>query len=453
METKNLGVLIAPPRPQDWKLGGVGSFSIDRLIKDWSIYLPADESQRNKATDFLECVSMSMLHDLEMQLNYLLMTKQLPDEALNFFTNNNYLLNGSFELSARFNAKMNGTDKTMGQYLNVAADSLRATGFIPKSDWDMTDTMSFADYYGPIPSALLVKAKKVFWFIAVNNQWVNKSDFASIFPVSPVQVATEICDGWDSGQPVQKCSNQALQHATVLYGTDVLGNYEDLDHYPPYKQKLAPDFEFPVNMQYVVTVKPLALRNGMIGTNVLQMQKDLNRLGSSLKMDGEFGNFTKLAVMTFQTKYGLAPDGIAGPLTLGKIKSLVAAIIPRTLLDAIIKVESGGDDYAEGDKNLPDHAYGCLQIRQGVCDAVNSHFDTNFKAQDCLGNRSVSLAIWNKYWLVYPLLSSEEERARAWNGGPGWKQIYFLANKTPEQLSYCKNLDIYWSKVKLLLGK
>lgn len=449
MDKKNLGILIAPPKPSDFILGANSPISIDRNINDWSIYLPQEESQRNKITDFFDCVTMSAIHSLECQLNYLMATNQLSDEALNFFHNNGYINNGSFELSVRFNAKLNGTDISKGQYLNVAADCLRRDGFIPKSDWEETEEMSDTLFYSNIPIGLFSKAKKALWFIDIKYQLVYKENFRSSLLVSPIQVATEICTGWDSGQPVQKCSGQPLQHSTLLYGIDSLDRWLDLDHYPPFKQLLALDYEFPLNLQYVLTAKPISLRNGMFGTNVLQLQKDLNKLGFVLSEDSDFGPKTEIQVKSFQNKTGLTPDGIAGSKTISKLKELIT---PKKLLDILITIESGGDDSAEGDKTLTNHAYGCLQIRQGVCDSVNSFFGTNFRAKDCLGHRNVSVDIWNKYWQVYPEIITDEDRARTWNGGPGWKQIYSKKDKTPQQIQYCKNLDIYWSKVSKLLN-
>lgn len=449
MESKNLGLLIAPPRPKDYVLGGISSVNPLRQVKDWSIYLPAVESQRNKVTDFLDCVSMSGPdHSIATQLNYLLSTNQLSNEALNYFHNNNYIVDGLFSLSSRFNAKLNGTDKNKGQYLNVAADCVRRDGVIAELDWATTDAMGWDEFYKDVPSFLLPKGQKFKWFIDVSWQWVATENLPEALKLAPVQIAAEVCAGWDSGLIVHKCSGQPLQHATMIYGQDNDSNWLDLDHYPPYKQSLAKDYELPLNLQYIVTVKPLTLRNGMNGSNVLQLQQKLNKLGFILKEDSDFGLKTETQVRSFQNKTGLTPDGIAGPKTLAKLDQLLA---PKTLMDVLIQVESGGDDYAEGDKTLKDHAYGCLQIRQGVCDAVNNFFGTDFLAQDCLGKRIVSVDIWNKYWKVYPSIVTNEDRARTWNGGPGWRQIYFKPNKTDKEKQYCVNLDIYWKKVEALL--
>ena len=68
----------------------------------------------------------------------------------------------------------------------------------------------------------------------------------------------------------------------------------------------------------------LVLRVGSKGTQVRNLQLDLNYLlGSGLVVDGDFGNNTKNALMTFQRKYGLGVDGIYGNQSYGKMKELL----------------------------------------------------------------------------------------------------------------------------------
>jgi hypothetical protein len=99
------------------------------------------------------------------------------------------------------------------------------------------------------------------------------------------------------------------------------------------------------------------------------------------------------------------------------------------LVAALIQVESGGDDDAVGDRRLAHHAYGCLQIRQPVCDDVNQRFGTNYQAEQCLGNRELSIGICRLYIGAYATAErlghepNDENRARIWNGGPtGWRR-------------------------------
>lgn len=57
------------------------------------------------------------------------------------------------------------------------------------------------------------------------------------------------------------------------------------------------------------------------GNDVRWLQFELNRRGYKLIVDGIAGNMTIGAVMDFQKKAGLAPDGICGPLTRAALKS------------------------------------------------------------------------------------------------------------------------------------
>jgi hypothetical protein len=105
-----------------------------------------------------------------------------------------------------------------------------------------------------------------------------------------------------------------------------------------------------------------------------------------------------------------------------------AAPLSDKLIEALIKVESNGDDNARGDLHLKHKAYGCLQIREPVCIDVNRRYGTNHHAEDCLGNRELSIKICKLYIDMYARDSrlghapTDEDRARIWNGGPnGWR--------------------------------
>ena len=66
------------------------------------------------------------------------------------------------------------------------------------------------------------------------------------------------------------------------------------------------------------------LKYGSKGQDVVQLQKVLNKFKcGNLIPDGEFGKKTKNAVIAFQKKYGLKPDGVVGPKTRAKIAELL----------------------------------------------------------------------------------------------------------------------------------
>jgi peptidoglycan hydrolase-like protein with peptidoglycan-binding domain len=61
------------------------------------------------------------------------------------------------------------------------------------------------------------------------------------------------------------------------------------------------------------------LRYGDTGESIVTLQSDLNKVGYWLVVDGQFGERTQGAVISFQSKSGLDSDGIVGPLTWTKL--------------------------------------------------------------------------------------------------------------------------------------
>lgn len=61
------------------------------------------------------------------------------------------------------------------------------------------------------------------------------------------------------------------------------------------------------------------------GDAVKTLQTKLNKVGYKLTVDGEYGSATKAAVTSFQKKYNLEVDGIAGKNTITKLDSVIAA--------------------------------------------------------------------------------------------------------------------------------
>ena len=79
----------------------------------------------------------------------------------------------------------------------------------------------------------------------------------------------------------------------------------------------------PTPSKPIVQENPTQLAFGAMGEATKQLQEDLNSLGFDCgDADGIFGTKTKEQVIEFQRKYGLEDDGVAGPLTLAKIKTV-----------------------------------------------------------------------------------------------------------------------------------
>lgn len=72
-----------------------------------------------------------------------------------------------------------------------------------------------------------------------------------------------------------------------------------------------------------VIAKP-TLKVGSKGMQVNYLQQDLNFLmNRNIATDGHFGQLTKNAVMNFQKKYNLVVDGIYGPKSYNKMRSIL----------------------------------------------------------------------------------------------------------------------------------
>lgn len=74
-------------------------------------------------------------------------------------------------------------------------------------------------------------------------------------------------------------------------------------------------------------VKVRVLRRGSEGADVKRLQSELNRVfpgypGPKLVVDGDFGKNTEDDVQEFQRRAGLNPDGVVGPKTRAKLKSM-----------------------------------------------------------------------------------------------------------------------------------
>ena len=63
------------------------------------------------------------------------------------------------------------------------------------------------------------------------------------------------------------------------------------------------------------------IQMGDRGESVKWVQWELNCHGANLKIDGIFGNQTKLSVLLFQKQSGLVADGIVGPKTIAALQN------------------------------------------------------------------------------------------------------------------------------------
>ncbi len=70
----------------------------------------------------------------------------------------------------------------------------------------------------------------------------------------------------------------------------------------------------------------MLLKQGSVGPEVVELQRRLKELNLYTgNLDGDFGPGTRIAVVAFQQKVGLIPDGLAGPQTLAALTTTAVA--------------------------------------------------------------------------------------------------------------------------------
>jgi N-acetylmuramoyl-L-alanine amidase len=88
------------------------------------------------------------------------------------------------------------------------------------------------------------------------------------------------------------------------------------------------------------------LKTGSTGGDVWDVQYRLQALGLFTDtMDGVYGSRTAEAVRKFQTRYGLAADGIVGPFTWRALRKYTVNLKEMELLARVVYSEARGEPY------------------------------------------------------------------------------------------------------------
>ena len=361
------------------------------------------------------------------------------------------------------------------------AEVIRKHGLIDNEILPMPET--YEEFIKPVPCSTLPKGQEWLKKYEFNHEWlwvgpqrkdIRTTILKEALKYSPVCVSVS---AWFKNNGVYVDGGVPNNHWCLIYGWTDKG-WKVFDSYDQSRKILSYDHNITMAkagylrlkvqgnwLQELVAsfgnlFKPLGavectmdtkfetnLYLGMTHPDVVHLQKFLNRdkltqvaywgAGSPGSETDYFGPRTKLAVQKFQRYHGITPaEGYFGPKT-----RLLVNKEPMTLIEAIIQVESGGDDYAVGDKHLTEaqggFAYGAAQCRLPCVQDVNKRLGTNYDPKDTLGNRALTLKIMETYLDIYAKGQSDEFKAKVWNGGP--KGAYKEATKP------------YWEKVKKYL--
>lgn len=372
---QHTGYIPVDPKPSDWIRGGETGIT-GALINssgDWRPYLPAPKCQLMKVDgvsygDTESCTNFSATNHLATYLNWLVKTNQIPAEALQFLKDNGYFdAAGLINLSPRFSALTSGTTPN-GNNQPAVWDALRNVGIVPEQDcpapvdqwrakiqsgsWTVQDLWNIWFDKSAITPDAKRKATQFLKYFTIQYHWAaypaapgNPDIFRQDMLVAPLNIATAVCPGWNTDDPIKACG-AGTQHATEMCEVELYA-YDIFDHYNPYLKQFALDYDITYAMQGIAVVGislpspspsykhhfSKQLQAGMTDPEVVALQDALKADGdfpATVQSTGWFGPITQTAVQKFQAKYGIVssgtPDttgyGRVGPKTIAKLNEL-----------------------------------------------------------------------------------------------------------------------------------
>ncbi|MCK5061754.1 hypothetical protein KAR28_04335 [Candidatus Parcubacteria bacterium] len=266
---KNYGLIVADPKPTDYKFGGANGVLDTIYIPEgnWLSYLPENELQHGVYFDTMACVSFSANNCLEIYLNYMLAHNLIPIKALTFLKTNGYInpVTGKVNLSDRFLAKTSGTTRE-GNYNFRVMDALRFFGSVPEHVWpypreQKTPVFDWDDYYKPIWREVYDLGLEFKKYFEIYTEVAFADQFEEALKRSPLQINIHAFGKIVNG--VYQRTTARLDHAITLVDIDLMQLRYIYDHYLPHIKNMAPDYIFS-HFAYKITVANKIINNPMI---------------------------------------------------------------------------------------------------------------------------------------------------------------------------------------------
>lgn len=311
---------------KDWVFGGVSGITYKDQGGILETDLPDGERQSAPKFDTQGCVSWTILDCTETDSNKHYRLGAWSEQNKTEMEALALQSNGKFNESDRYLAEVSETTRR-GNEVQKVVDTLRRDGTVGEKIWPFTQDMDWDTFYQDPPALIHSVAKKFHYYFDVQYEWVvmdgkPTGNFANVAEClkyhtkqSPVLIAAPICSGWHS-DVVAGCSKTVAEHATMVWKVD--DGIHILDHYLPFKKKLALDYPIPWAMKIVVVPKNeylhTELKLGDSSEEVRKLQKFLNLsedtavaktgIGSKGNESSYYGRMTADAVLRLQKKYG-----------------------------------------------------------------------------------------------------------------------------------------------------
>jgi hypothetical protein len=263
---ENSGLLIQEPRLTDFIVGGEDGMVGADVINEsgnWDAYDSVHERQSGVYFDSMGCASFSANRTLQKRLNFQLDHNQLPVEIVARCIELGFIVDGRFNFSDRYLAKVSGTTRKGNYFVNVW-DAIRKYGLVPEALWPFdayarNPVFDWDDYYAVIPQAVMDVGQEFLKMFDVTYAWLvaggsaTDKQFESWLKVSPIQIGTATCPGWNSSEVVNSCGNP-VNHAITL--SSLVGSKKRIvDHYSPFVKELSSDYSIPFAIRGIASPK------------------------------------------------------------------------------------------------------------------------------------------------------------------------------------------------------
>ena len=210
---------------------------------DWTPYMPVYENQKWVQYDSDDCWCLSSVQNATFQLNYLLAHNKFSSEALTFFIDNKYIVNGTFQLSELHHEILCG-NLNNGGTSEEAWQSFASRGFIPRSMLNYSEAMAnddatldvfITEYYDKsrVTPAMVTLAKQFLQYVTIQSLSINPNSINHYLQQSPINIGIPVDPNLWNQVNVPKNTNKNICHEVVYYKFNVDGSLPINDQYQP----------------------------------------------------------------------------------------------------------------------------------------------------------------------------------------------------------------------------
>lgn len=278
---RNRGLLPPQENSREYVAGGVSGVVYENrnILGNWLDFLPTDERQKYRYFDTFGCASFSCLNSCETQFLFLIFSKLIRNEDVEWLRNPTFAdgspshlsyldANGKVNFDDRWLVVLSGTKPGVGNYMNAPWDAARKYGLVPHGSVPFRENMTQKEYYdkSDFPRAAYDLGQEFLKRFLIQYERIsppNDGEFTRNIHHAPLCIGVPTCDGWDGAAIINYC-NWNANHASLLVfmGDDILKYKFDYDTYPIFLKKLVKNYK--IDFAYKGVVSPVVSVGGEV---------------------------------------------------------------------------------------------------------------------------------------------------------------------------------------------